>query len=297
MPMTVTAETATFRQLLDGRRLIVAPGAYDAITARLVEQAGFPLVYMTGAGTAAARGYPDYGLLTMTEMVENAAVLARSVSVPVLADADTGFGNELNVTRTVWEYEARGVAGIHLEDQVSPKRCGHLDGKQVVERDRFTSLITAAVEARSSTEFIIVARTDAVATDGLDEAVDRANAALDAGADVAFVEALTTLDQLAAVPSRVHGPCLLNLVPGGRTPMPDLADVSSMGYRIALCPGLLLGATVLIGDLVLHELSETGRHPSSGKGSVGDFFHRFGGAQWDQIRLRFATDTDNNGST
>jgi 2-methylisocitrate lyase-like PEP mutase family enzyme len=226
----------------------------------------------------------------MSEMVDTATVMARSVSIPVLADADTGFGNELNVTRTVHEYEARGVAGIHLEDQVSPKRCGHLDGKQVIERHRFTSLITAAVAARQSDDFIIVARTDAVATHGLDEALDRANAALDVGADVAFVEALTTIDDVAAVPLRVHGPCLLNIVPGGKTPVSDLTAVASMGYRIALCPGLLLGATVMVGDLVLKELAETNRHPSSGKGSVGDFFARFGGTEWDDVRRRFADD-------
>ncbi len=282
--------SSSFRQLLESSELIVAPGAYDAITARLVEQAGFPLVYMTGAGTAAARGYPDYGLLTMTEMVDNAAVIARSVSVPVLADADTGFGNELNVTRTVQEYEARGVAGIHLEDQVSPKRCGHLDGKQVVERDHFTSLIAAAVQARRSDDFIIVARTDAVATNGLDEAVDRANAALDVGADVAFVEAVTTMEEIAAVPERVHGPCLLNIVPGGKTPVTDMTEIASLGYRIALCPGLLLGATVMVGDMVLKELAESKQHPSSGKGKVGDFFARFGGAEWDLVRARFDTD-------
>jgi 2-methylisocitrate lyase-like PEP mutase family enzyme len=276
----------TFRQLLESPGLIVAPGAYDAITARLVEQAGFPLVYMTGAGTAAARGYPDYGLLTMSEMVENAAVIARSVAVPVLADADTGFGNELNVTRTVREYEARGIAGIHLEDQVSPKRCGHLDGKQVIERERFISLIAAAVKARNSDDFIIVARTDAVATHGLDEAVDRVNAAFDAGADVAFVEAPTTIDDVAAVPERVDGPCVLNVVPGGKTPVSDMRQIESMGYRIALCPGLLLGATVMIGDLVLKELADTGVHPGSGGGSVGDFFARFGGAEWDRVRER-----------
>jgi 2-methylisocitrate lyase-like PEP mutase family enzyme len=276
----------TFRELLDSRDLIVAPGAYDGITARLVEQAGFPLVYMTGAGTAAARGYPDYGLLAMTEMVENAAVIARCVAVPVLADADTGFGNELNVTRTVREYEARGVAGIHLEDQVSPKRCGHLDGKQVVDRERFTSLVTAALEAREDDDFIVIARTDAVATHGLDEAIDRANAALDAGADVAFVEALTTIDEVAAVPERVHGPCLLNVVPGGKTPVVDMRQIESMGYRIALCPGLLLGSTVIIGDIVLKELAETNVHPSGGGGSVGDFFARFGAAEWDLVRDR-----------
>jgi 2-methylisocitrate lyase-like PEP mutase family enzyme len=287
----------SFRELLSGDDLLIAPGAWDAITARLVEQAGFPLVYMTGAGTAAARGYPDYGLLTMTEMADNAAILARSVSVPVLADADTGYGNELNVTRTVREYEARGVAGLHLEDQLSPKRCGHLDGKDVVERDRFTSLVRAAVEARTSDEFVIVARTDAVATRGLDEAIGRANDALAAGADVAFIEALTTIDDVAAVPARVQGPCLLNIVPGGKTPVTDLAEVGAMGYRIALCPGLLLGATILIGDAVLNDLAATRQHPSSGKGSVGDFFARVGAADWDRIRDRFATETPTTAGT
>jgi 2-methylisocitrate lyase-like PEP mutase family enzyme len=278
----------SFRQLLDSPGLIVAPGAYDGITARLVEQAGFPLVYMTGAGTAAARGYPDYGLLTLSEMVDNAAVLARSVSVPVLADADTGYGNELNVTRTVREFESRGVAGIHLEDQVSPKRCGHLDGKDVIARARFVSMISAAVAARRSPDFVIVARTDAVAVHGLDEAVDRANAALDAGADVAFVEAIESIDEVAAIPRRVHGLCLLNIVPGGKTPITDLHDVESMGYRIALCPGLLLGATVFIGDVVLKKLADTRQHPTSGRGSVGSFFSRFGAAEWDEVRRRYA---------
>jgi 2-methylisocitrate lyase-like PEP mutase family enzyme len=281
-------QPASFRELLEGRDLIVAPGAYDGITARLIEQAGFPLVYMTGAGTAAARGFPDYGLLSMSEMVDNAAVIARSVSVPVLADADTGYGNELNVTRTVREFEARGVGGIHLEDQVSPKRCGHLDGKDVVGRDEFVSRIRAAVEARSSPDFVIVARTDAVAVHGLDAAVDRANAALDVGADVAFVEAPTSVEDVAAVPVRVHGPCLLNIVPGGKTPVSDLTEIESMGYRIALCPGLLLGAAVIIGDLVLQELAETRKHPTSGRGTVGDLFARFGAGEWDEIRRRFA---------
>ena len=278
----------SFRELLGGSGLTIAPGVYDGISARLIEQAGFSLVYMTGAGTAAARGFPDYGLLSMTEMVDNAGVIARSVSVPVLADADTGYGNELNVTRTVREFEARGVAGIHLEDQVSPKRCGHLDGKDVVERSRFVSHIRAAVEARTSADFIIVARTDAVAVHGLDDAVDRANAALDVGADVAFVEAPPSMEEVAAVPGRVRGPCLLNLVPGGKTPIADLADVESMGYRIAICPVLLLEATVMISGMVLKELADTKKHPSNGRISVGDLFARFGAAEWDEIRNRFA---------
>jgi len=278
----------TFRALLSHDGLVVAPGAYDAITARLIEQAGFYLVYMTGAGVSAARGYPDYGLLTMSEMTDSARVIARSVDTPVLADADTGYGNELNVTRTVREFEASGVSGIHLEDQVSPKRCGHLDGKDVVERDRFISLIRAAVEARRSDDFIIVARTDAVATKGLDEAIDRANEALDAGADLVFVEALESMEQVALVPREVAGPCLLNVVPSGKTPVTDLNVAEELGYRVAICPGLLLGATVLIGDAVLKDLASTRIHPGGGNpGSVGQLFRRFGAEEWDRIRDRF----------
>ncbi|MGH3155887.1 MAG: isocitrate lyase/PEP mutase family protein [Streptosporangiaceae bacterium] len=285
----MTSAFASFRSLLAGPGMIVAPGAYDGITARLVEQAGFPMVYMTGAGTAAALGFPDYGLVTMSEMVANAAVIARSVAVPVLADADTGYGNELNVTRTVREFEASGAAGIHLEDQVSPKRCGHLAGKNVVEQDRFVSLIRAAVEARRSPDFVIVARTDAVATLGFAAGVGRANAALRAGADVAFVEALESMAQVAAVPKEVAGPCLLNVLPTGKTPVTDLSQAEDFGYKIAICPGLLLGAVVMAGDAVLTGLAETRQHPGGGgRGTVREMFNRFGAQEWDEIRERFA---------
>jgi 2-methylisocitrate lyase-like PEP mutase family enzyme len=275
-----------FRELLAGPDLVEAPGAYDAITAHLVEDAGFPLVYMSGAGTALSRGYPDYGLLTLSEMVDNAGVLARAVSVPVLADADTGFGNELNVTRTVEEYESRGVAGIHLEDQVMPKRCGHLDGKEVVARDEFVSRIAAAVAARASDDFVIVARTDAAASQGFDEAIERVNAALDVGADVAFVEALTTDEQVASVPELVHGPCLLNLVPGGKTPLLPRDRIADLGYRIVIHPVLLLGTTTAAGDAALRELASSGRHPDSSITSIADFFARFGGHRWDALHRR-----------
>ena len=263
----------SFRSLLSNDELVVAPGAYDALGARLIEQAGFPLVYMTGAGVSASCGYPDYGLLTMSEMVDSARVIARSVHTPVLADADTGYGNELNVTRSVREFEASGVAGIHLEDQVSPKRCGHLDGKDVIERDRFISLIRAAVDARQSEDFVIVARTDAVATKGLSEAIDRANEALAVGADVVFVEALETMEQVALVPREIAGPCLLNVVPSGKTPVTDLNVAEELGYRIAICPGLLLGATVMIGDAVLNDLASTRisprwREPRDGRATL-----------------------------
>lgn len=194
------------RQLLAQPDTVLAPGVYDAIGARLAEQAGCPALYMTGAGVSASLGYPDYGLVTMGEMVERAGVIARSVAVPLVSDADTGYGNELNVTRTVREFEMRGVAAIHLEDQVSPKRCGHLEGKVLVSRDEFVSKIRAAVAARRDPDFVVIARTDARAVDGLDEAIDRANAALEAGADMAFVESPASLDEVAAIPRRVRGP-------------------------------------------------------------------------------------------
>ncbi len=266
--------------------MVIAPGAYDAIGARLIEQAGFPAVYMTGAGTSAARGFPDFGLLTMSEMVDNAAVMARSISVPLIADCDTGYGNELNVTRAVREFEARGVAAVHIEDQVSPKRCGHLDGKQVVAREEFVSKIRAAVEARQDAAFVIIARTDARAALAFDEAIWRANAALDAGADVTFVEAPQTLDEVRLVPREVHGPCLLNVVPGGRTPILDLHDAEAMGYRIAILPTLMLQAAIEAGDAALATLKTTHICPP-GPASLGETFRRFGADQWDDLRQRF----------
>src|SRR3546814_213561 len=157
----MTASTQ-LRALLEQPGMLVAPGAYDAITARLIQQAGYPLVYMTGAGTSASLGYPDYGLVTLTEMADNAAILARSVDIPVISDADTGYGNELNVTRTVREFEARGVAAIHIEDQATPKRCGHLDGKEIEPLERYLSKIRAACAARSNPDFYIIARTDKI---------------------------------------------------------------------------------------------------------------------------------------
>jgi 2-methylisocitrate lyase-like PEP mutase family enzyme len=277
---------ASLRDLLARSGMTIAPGAYDAIGARLIEQAGFAAVYMTGAGTSAAHGYPDFGLLTMSEMVENAAVMARSIAVPLIADADTGYGNELNVTRTVREYEARGVAGVHIEDQVAPKRCGHLDGKEVVSREEFVSKIRAAVEARRSQDFVVIARTDSRAMISLDEAIARANAALEAGADIAFVEATQSVEEAAAVPKRVRGPCLLNVVPGGRTPVTNLRDAEAMGYKLAILPGLMLQATISAGDAALAQLKASGT-VASAQVSVGETFRRFGADEWDALRQRF----------
>ena len=277
---------SNLRQQLEAAGMIIAPGAYDAIGARLIEQAGFHAAYMTGAGTSAARGFPDFGLLTMSEMVENAAVMARTIRIPLIADADTGYGNELNVTRTVREFEARGVAAIHIEDQVAPKRCGHLDGKEVIPHAEFVSKIRAAVEARRAKDFVIIARTDARAMLGLDEAIARANAALAAGADIAFVEATQTLEEIAAVPTRVKGPCLLNLVPGGRTPLINLREAEAMGYKMAILPGLLLKAAIEAGDAALAELKASGIVPPV-TATVAQVFRRFGADEWDALRLRF----------
>ena len=282
------AGAAGLRALLRNEAMVVAPGAYDGLTAKLVAQAGFAAVYMTGAGTSVSRGYPDFGLLTMSEMVENAACIVRSVDVPVIADADTGYGNELNAFRTVQEYEARGVAAIHIEDQVSPKKCGHLDDKEIVPREDYIAKIRAAVAARRSGDFMIIARTDARAVAGLDEAVARANAALSAGADMAFVEAPQTMDELAAVPKRVAGPCLLNVVRGGKTPEIDLRRAQDMGYRLAIVPGLLLKAVIGACDEVLAELRATQVHPVPRRDmTVREAFGRVGADEWDALRTRF----------
>ncbi|WP_179402711.1 isocitrate lyase/PEP mutase family protein [Burkholderia guangdongensis] len=293
-------QTQALRALLNKAGLIVAPGVYDGLTARIAQQTGFSALYMTGAGTAAARGFPDYGLLTMSEMVENAGVIARSASLPLIADADTGFGNELNVTRTVREYEQRGVASIHIEDQVMPKKCGHLDGKELVPREDFIAKIRAAVAARSDGNFVIIARTDARAVEGFDEAIWRANAALEAGADVAFVEAVQGLNEVEAVPRLVHGPCLLNIVRGGKTPDVNLRDVEQMGYRIAILPSLLIGAVALACEAALVSLRESSQPPSSvGDASVRERFRRLGADEWDALRTRFRADavsTEGNAS-
>ena len=279
------SNAAKLRSLLASRKMIVAPGAIDCITGRAIARAGFPAVYMTGAGTSATLGYPDYGLITMTEMVGNAQRIVNSIDIPLISDSDTGFGNELNVFRTVQEFERAGVAAIHIEDQVFPKKCGHLDNKELVSREDFVAKIRAAAAARKSKDFTIIARTDSRAVVGLDEAVERANAAIANGADVAFVEAPQTMDEIAAVPKRVKGPCLLNVVRGGKTPEIELEAAERMGYAIAIVPGLLLGGIIQTCDRLLGDLKEGKFPPVSG--SPAKTFARFGAAEWDERRTAF----------
>lgn len=280
--------SARLRELLARPEMLVAPGAYDGITARIIEQAGFAAVYMTGAGTSASFGLPDYGLLTMTEMVGNAARITAAVSLPLIADGDTGYGTELNVVRTVQEHERAGTAGLHIEDQVSPKRCGHLEGKELVSTEEFVAKIRAAVATRRDPDFLVIARTDARSVLGFDEAVVRANAAISAGADMAFVESPQSLEEVEAVPRRVRGPCLLNVVWGGQTPQVDLRDAQAMGYRLAILPGVLLKTVYGACDAALRALRETDRHPTPlFDSSVRDAFRRFGADEWDALRTRF----------
>ncbi|MGH9001659.1 MAG: isocitrate lyase/PEP mutase family protein [Acidimicrobiia bacterium] len=234
------------RELLAGPEPVLAPGVFDALGARLVEEAGFPAVYMTGFGTAAALlGRPDVGLLTMTEMVENAARIVAACELPVIADADTGYGSPLNVIRTVQEYERAGVAAIHIEDQVAPKKCGHMEGKQVIPAGEMEAKIRAAVAARHSDDFVLIARTDARAVEGMAAAIDRARRYHDAGADVLFVEAAESEEEVAAVARELAGvPLLFNWAEGGKTPPLDHATLTELGFRIVIFPiATLLGTT------------------------------------------------------
>jgi 2-methylisocitrate lyase-like PEP mutase family enzyme len=251
---------ARLRALLDSGETIVAPGAFDPLAARLVEEAGFPAVYMTGFGTSAALlGRPDVGLLTMTEMAGNAGRIAACVDIPVIADADTGYGNPLNVIRTVGAYEAAGVAGIHIEDQVAPKKCGHMEGKLVIPPQEMAAKIRAAAEARSQPEFVIIARTDARAVEGLERSLERARLYREAGADVLFIEALTSDAEAAEAARAFPGvPLLFNWAEGGKTPPISLERLRELGYRIVIFPiSTLLAATAAIRQ-VLQEIARAG---------------------------------------
>jgi 2,3-dimethylmalate lyase len=246
-------------ELMD-RDMVLAPGCYDPLGARLIEEAGFPAVYMTGFGTAAGRlGRPDVGLLTLSEMVDNARRIAQAVSVPVIADADTGYGNALNVIRTVHEYEAAGVAAIHLEDQVMPKKCGHMEDKALIGAGEMAAKVAAAVAARERPDFLIIARTDARAVEGLDRALERARRYRDAGADVLFVEAPQSTDEIKTIADRFPDvPLLFNYAEGGKTPAVTHEFLRDLGFRLVIFPlSALLAATAAMRS-VLAEIRTSG---------------------------------------
>ena len=237
--------TTQFRRLLNQPGIIMAPGAYDCLTAKLIETAGFPAVYMTGAGTSVARlGYPDLALATMTEMRDNAAAIAAIVDIPVIADADTGYGGILNVRRTIRQYERSGVAALHLEDQESPKRCGHLNDKRVIPVADMLPKIRAAVDARTDDDFTIIVRTDALAVTGWDDAINRCQEYINAGADALFVEALRTPDEVARAARELDIPLLYNYVETGKSPLLSAQELERLGFKIVIFPAsALLTAT------------------------------------------------------
>ena len=261
--------TTHLHELLAGPDLIVAPGAYDALSARLIAQAGFPAVYMTGFGTAASvLGQPDVGLLTMSEMVSRAAAIAAVIAsvvgdLPLIADADTGYGNPINVRRTIREYERAGVAGVHIEDQVWPKKCGHMEGKQVIPMDEMVEKVRAAVDARQDPDFVIIARTDANAVHGLEDAIRRGKAYYEAGADVIFIDAPRSMTELRSIAQAFPGvPLLFNWAESGKTPPLPLEEIRTLGFKLVIFPvSLLFAATYSM--LGLLEVLKQGQTPAS----------------------------------
>jgi len=227
----------TLRQLLRREKLLVAPGCFDGLSARLVEEAGFEAVYLSGGAVARSMGIPDIGLVTMSEVIERAAQVVSAIKIPVIADADTGYGNATNLVRTVREFERVGVAAIHIEDQITPKRCGHLDGKEVISLAEMEKKLEAAMASRSDPDFGIIARTDARGVHGFDNAIGRARAFAKLGVDAIFVEAPQSEAELAEIPRQLPGiPLLVNVFKGGKTPMLPVERLERMGYRIAIYP-------------------------------------------------------------
>lgn len=280
------------RRMLAGSEPVVAPGVYDGISASLVRNAGFRAAYMTGAGIAASViGRPDVGLTTLTEMRQAVERLTAVLDpIPLVADADTGFGDVMHVHRTVSEYERAGVSAIQLEDQVFPKRCGHLAGKEVVPAEEFVAKLHAAQEARTDPDLVIIARTDALAPLGVDEAIRRARLYERAGADVVFVEAPQTLDQIRRIPGEFSVPCLFNDVPRGHTPAVDHATLAGFGYRLIIAPGLCMGAAGVAIAAALRAL-QADTHNDQGEGSVPqlsphELFDAVGLPFWEDLRQR-----------
>src|ERR1700739_524706 len=246
------------RRLIARAGYTMVPGAYDTLTARLVERAGFAAVYLTGGGYSRANGYPDLGLLTLSENVRFIGLTVEAIGIPVIADADAGYGNAINVIRTVREYEKAGVAAFHIEDQVSPKKCGHYEGKEVISLGEMVGKIHAAVDTRQDPDLVIIARSDARAIEGLQAALDRVNAYLEAGADVGFVEAPQNIDELRTVARKLVGPALVNVFEGGKTPMVAANELEAMGFRLGIYPSQTHRAAIRAAQKVLAALKKDG---------------------------------------
>lgn len=251
------------RQRIEGDKILIAPGAYDGLSARLVEQAGFLAIYASGGAIARSAGVPDIGLLSLTEVADRLRQITAVTSIPVIADADTGFGNELNVARTVALFEQAGVAGMHLEDQTFPKRCGHLDKKTVIPADEMCKKISAAKSAQTDADFVVIARTDAIAVEGFAEALDRARAYEAAGADMLFVEAPQTVEQIEQIAKHLSAPLLINMFYGGKTPQVPVEQLQEWGYRLVIIPSDLQRAAIFGMQQALVAIAD--------KGDSGDF--------------------------
>lgn len=251
---------AKLRKLLAGDHIVVGGGAHDALSARIVEQAGYPMCVVTGAGVSMCRGYPDVGLVTMEEMVRNARYIAEAVDIPIVVDADNGYGNAINARRTVREFERAGVAGIHIEDQVWPKRCGHMFGKKLIPTEEMVQKIRAALDARRDPDFVIIARCDALLVEGLDKALERGDAYLQAGADMLWLEMRESLDEIKAIAERFRGriPLVFNHSPSGMVPRLPVAELEVMGFKTACFYVHALMAACKTMREVLTEIKETG---------------------------------------
>ena len=247
------------RSMLKSNKPIVIPGVYDAIGAKIAEKVGFDAMFQTGYGTSATLfGMPDYGFIGATETVDNARRICRAVKVPLIVDSDTGYGNALSVWKLVKELEAAGASGIFLEDQRWPKRCGHMQGKEVVSQEEYTEKLGAAIDARESKDFIIVARTDARATEGLDAAIERGLQNKKTGADAVFIEAPKSIDEMKKIGKSINAPLVANMIEGGATPISSSRSLYKMGFKIILYPLSVLFANTFATMNILHELKKTG---------------------------------------
>lgn len=275
---------ARFQDLIDREEIVVAPGCYDALTAKILAKEGFDAVYLSGAGVSNTQlGMADAGLTTMTEMVDQATHVAAAVDVPVFADADTGYGNPVNVYRTVQRYEQAGVAALHIEDQAFPKRCGHFDGHTLVSTEEMVQKIRAAADAR--TEMLVVARTDARDAAGIDEAIDRANMYLDAGADMVFPEAPRDRSEIQRFCDEIPGPVMANMVEHGKTPLLSADDLQDLGCALVIFPNSLLRAAMQTMTEIAAHLHEKGTTADI-TGKIADFDLRNALTDYDTVTER-----------
>ena len=292
--------TTRLRALIARPGCVVAPGVADALAARLVAREGFEAAYMTGFGTSITRlGMPDIGLLTMSEMVDNASRIAEIAAIPLIADADTGYGNPMNVRRTIREYEKAGVAAVHLEDQSWPKRCGHLAGKRVIPQAEMVAKIKAAVDARQDPDFMIITRTDAIAVEGLERALERGQAYREAGADMLFIEAPVGREQVEQVAQRFKGvPLLYNMAASGKTPDIPAEELGRLGFKLAIFPNYVILAAIPAIQAMLRELKKTGTigHWRDRMATFKEFTEIAGLPEVQQLEARYGVPEDERAS-